>query len=86
MPQPKRKGKKMRIKKVQQTRLGSECYKWWLIDFKSNDLNNDQAMIIQALATDGESVIPVLSQITDGVYRIAPLSDKVTKILESLTD
>jgi len=73
----------MRIKSVQQTRLGFETSKWWKLSFTSNAIWEEHALIIQAISTDTNSIIPILHQLENG-YCVEPLTDKVIRTIESL--
>jgi len=74
-----------RIKSVEQTRLGFETSKFWKVSFTTNNIQAIHGIIIMAMSTDCESVIPVIRQLErENGYCVEPLTDKATRIIESL--
>ena len=74
----------MKIKSVEQTRLGFETSKWWLVKFTSNRIWEEHQKIIQCLATDVESVIPDIIKLErENGYMVQPLTNKVVEALEN---
>lgn len=77
----------MIVKSVTQTRLGFETKKWWRVGFTSNDIMKSHRTIIQALATDSESVIPILRSLErENGYSVAPLTGKVCEIIKTMSN
>lgn len=75
----------MIIKSVEQTRLGFNTSKWWKVSFTSNSIREEHGAIIQAMAGDPESVIPIIRQLErENGYFVEPLTGKTVEILEGI--